>query len=118
MILTPADIAAVVQYPELLRLIFLRDQSLWRFLPEYRDGELELVTGIRIWPDGWTEAVAIRSQDDAKAFRCDPAGGEVWGREGGLAEVLDSLIDLPAPHTRHAPTLVKARAPRPWIPAR
>lgn len=118
MTLTQTDIAAVRLYPELLRLILLRDRSLWRFLPEYRDGELELVTGVRVWPDGWTEAIAIRSQDDAKAFRCDPAGGEVWGREGGLAEVLDGLVDLPAPHARHAPHLVKARAPRLWVPAR
>jgi hypothetical protein len=116
--LTWADLAAVTQYPELRRLILLRDQSPWRFLPKYHDGELELVTGVRVWPGSWTEAVAIRSQDDVKAFRCDPAGGEVWGREGGLAEVLDSLIDLPAPHAKHAPILVKARAPRLWVPTR
>jgi hypothetical protein len=114
--LTQTDIAAVAQYPELLRLLSLREQSAWRFMPEYRDGELELLTGARVWSDGWSDAIAIRNRDDAKAFRCDPAGGEVWGREGGLADVLDPLIELPAPYAPHAPMLVKARAPRLWTP--
>ena len=115
---TQTDIAAVARYPELLRLISLRAQAGWVFLPDYRDGELELVTGARVWPGRWTDAIAIRNRNDAKAYRCDPAGGEVWGREGGLAEVLEPLVDLPAPNAPHAPNLVKARGPRLWVPSR
>jgi hypothetical protein len=116
--LTQTDIAAVSRYPELLRLISVRAQAGWVFLPAYQDGELELVTGARVWPDRWTDAIAILNRNDAKAYRCDPAGGEVWGREGGIAEVLDLLVELPPPNAPHAPTLVKARAPRLWVPNR
>jgi hypothetical protein len=70
-----------------------------------------------MWPGGWSDAIAIRDLTDAKAFRCDPAGGEVWKHEGGLVEVVDGLTDLPAPHEPHAPRLVKARAPGLWLPA-
>jgi hypothetical protein len=116
--LTQTDIAAVARYPELLRLISVRAQAGWVFLPTYQAGELELVTGARVWPDRWTDAFAIRNRNDAKAYRCDPTGGQVWGREGGLAEVLDRLVELPATDAPHAPTLVKARAPRLWVPNR
>jgi hypothetical protein len=78
--LTQTDIVAIMQYPELLRLLSLREQSQWLFLPEYRDGELELLAGARVWPDGWSDAIAIRNRDDAKAFRCDSAGGEAGRR--------------------------------------
>lgn len=78
--LTQTDIAAVARYPELLRLISVRAQAGWVFLPTYQDGELELVTGARVWPDRWTDAFAIRNRNDAKAYRCDPTGGQVWGR--------------------------------------
>jgi hypothetical protein len=114
--LTQTDIVAIARYPELFRLLSLREHSSWWLLPEYREGELELVTGARVWQDRWTDAIAIRNRDDAKAFRCDPAGWEVWGKEGGLTEVLDLLMELPAPYAPHAPTLVKARTPRLWVP--
>jgi hypothetical protein len=71
---------------------------------------------LRIWPDGWSDAIAIRDLGDARAFRCDPAGGEVWKREGGLVEVIDGLVDLPAPDQPNAPRLAKATAPELWVP--
>jgi hypothetical protein len=55
-------------------------------------------------------------QGDAKAFRCDPAGEVVWQREGGLVEVIDGLLQLPGPNESGAPRLVKARAPKLWVP--
>jgi hypothetical protein len=115
--LTPADLAALAAYPQLVRLIELRDNGGWFFQPVHVEGRLELLTGARLWPDGWSDAIAIRDLTDARAFRCDPAGGEVWKHEGGLAEVIDGLLDLPAPHQPHAPRLVKASAPRLWTPA-
>ncbi|WP_460407294.1 hypothetical protein, partial [Actinophytocola sediminis] len=102
--------------PELLKLLSLRKQRCWRLLPVTYEGELVMVAGARVWSGGWSDALAIRDRGDAKAFRCDPAGGEVWGREGGLAEVLDFLMELPAPSAPHAPVLVRARAPRLWLP--
>lgn len=112
--ITPVD--ALTLYPELQRLVELREGAGWFFQPVAVDRELELVTGARVWPDGWSDAIAIRSLGDARAFRCDPAGGEVWKREGGLIEVLDGLVELPAPYDPKAPRLVKAQAPTLWTP--
>jgi hypothetical protein len=116
-ILTDSDRAAVALYPELRRLIILRQDRRWHFVPNYRLGDVELLVGARVWrPEGWSDAIAIADHDDARAFRCDPAGGEVWGREGGFAEVIDSLIELPAPDEPDAPRLVRGPARRLWVP--
>jgi hypothetical protein len=114
--LTTADQAALKLYPELGRLIDLRDGGGWFFQPVQVEGELELVAGARMWPDGWSDAIAVRDVGDARAFRCDPAGGEVWQCEGGLVEVVDGLVELPGPDQPNAPRLVKARAPQLWVP--
>ena len=117
MTLTSVDRVAVVLYPELRRLIGLRDQRVWQFVLRPRDGVIDLVAGVRVWPQGWTDAIAIAGSDDAKAFRYDPAGGEVWGREGGLAEVIDGLEELPGPNEPGAPRLVRGPARRRlWVP--
>jgi hypothetical protein len=114
--LTTADQAALAAYPELGRLIDLREGGGWFFQPVQVHGELELLTGWRRWPDGWSDAIAIRDVGDARAFRCDPPGGEVWKREGGLVEVIDRLVELPAPDDPNAPRLVKGTAPKIWTP--
>lgn len=114
--LTTDDQAAVTTYPELWRLIQLRAGGQWFFQPVLVDGELELVTGARVWAGQWSDAIAIRDLGDAKGLRCDPAGGEVWKREGGLVEVIDGLVELPAPDDPRAPRLVKGRAPELWTP--
>jgi hypothetical protein len=108
--------AVVAAYPQLARLVELRDGGGWFFQPIHVQDELELLTGARIWPDGWSDALAIRDQGDARAFRCDPAGGEVWKREGSLIEAIDGLMELPAPDQPNAPRLVTARAPELWLP--
>ncbi|MGH3677420.1 MAG: hypothetical protein ACRDU5_17115 [Mycobacterium sp.] len=114
---THADRASLALYPELGKLITLRDNGRWQFMPKIQRGGVELVAGFAVWlPEGWTDAIALANRDDAKAYRCDPAGGEVWGREGGLAEVLDALTELPAPHEPGAPRLVKGKARRLWVP--
>lgn len=116
-ILSPADRAAVALYPVLRKLIVLREGRGWQFMPNVRRGDLELLTGFCVWlPEGWSDALAVAGRDDAKAYRCDPAGGEVWGREGSLAEVLDGLTELPAPHEPGAPRLVKGTARRLLVP--
>lgn len=101
---------------ELRRLAELRDRGEWSFLPIRRDGELELLTGARGWPGGWSDAVAIRDLGDARGFRCDPVGGVVWRREGGMAEVVEGLLELPTPDHPRAPRLVIGTAPGLWTP--
>jgi hypothetical protein len=108
--------AALRLYPPLQRIAELRDSGGWVFQPVQIDGQLDLLTGVRLWPLGWSDAIAIRDLGDAKAFRCDPDGGEVWHHEGGLVEVLDALMDLPAPDQPSAPHVVKAKAPELWTP--
>lgn len=115
--LTATDQAALAAYPQLQRLVELRDGGAWFFHPVQVDGVLELLTGARMWPGHWSDAVAIRDAGDARAFRCDPAGGEVWKREGGLVDVIDGLVELPAAGDPKAPRLVKATAPVLWTPA-
>lgn len=116
--LTGAEQVAVTLYPELGELITLRENHGWQFMPEtIAGGEVELLVGFYVWlPERWSDAIAIASRDDAKAYRCDPDGGEVWKREGGLSEVLDGLTELPAPQEPGAPRLVKATALRLWVP--
>jgi hypothetical protein len=116
-VLTSADRLAILRHPELAQLIALRSGGGWFFQPVQVEGTLELVTGSHRWPDGWSDALAIRGQGDAKAFRCDPTGGVVWQRESGLVEVLDGLLELPGPEEPGAPRLVKARAPTLWVPS-
>jgi hypothetical protein len=114
--LTTTDQATLRLYPELGRLIDLRDGGGWFFQPVQLEGAVELLAGTRTWPEGWSDALAIRDVGDARAFRCDPAGGEVWQREGGLVEVIDELVELPGPDQPYAPRLVQARAPQLWVP--
>lgn len=107
---------AILDCPGLRRLRELRESGGWVFQPVLVDGGLELLVGARTWPYGWSDAIAIRDLRDAKAFRCDPAGGEVWQREGGLVEVIDGLVELPAPGQPGAPRLVRAKAVTLWTP--
>jgi hypothetical protein len=116
MTLTHADRTAVALYPELRRLIMLREDRRWRFTPNYRHDEMVLVVGVRVWPLGWSDVVAIADRDDARAARWDPAGGEVKSWEGGLAEVIDALVEVPAPGQFGAPHLVRGPARRLWLP--
>lgn len=108
--------AAIAAHPELRLLATLCATGGWMFRPITVRGELELLTGARLWPGGWSDAVAIRDRHDAKAFRCDQAGGEVWGSEGRVEVVLAGLLELPAPGRPGAPSLVRATAPRLWTP--
>lgn len=114
--LTETGRRAVLRYPELSRLIALRDGYRWTFTLDFQDGELDLVAGGRLWPTGWSEGIAIKSVTDARAFRLDPTSGEVWSREGSLVEVVDALVELPEPGRRGAPRLVRGTARRLWVP--
>jgi hypothetical protein len=98
-------------------LIELRQSGGWVFQPVIRDGVIDLLAGWRVWlVGGWSDAITIRGQTDARAFRCNADGDPVWTREGTLRDVLDHLIDLPKPNTPQAPTLVIGRRPTLWVP--
>lgn len=109
------EAAALAEFPELQRLIDLREAG-WAFLPGFADGELIEVRGVHTWPGGWAEAIRIRYTTDAAALRIDPDGGIVWQCEGTLCEVVDGLLTLPPPSEPDAPRLVIASGPVVWTP--
>jgi hypothetical protein len=78
------EAAALAAFPELRRLVDLRETGRWTFLPECdADGELIEVRGVRTWPgSGSADAVRVRYTTDAAGLRCDDVGGVVWQREG------------------------------------
>lgn len=106
---------ALAEFPELRGLADLVAAG-WAFLPTTVDGEVVQLHGVRMWPDGWVDAIRVRCASDAMAVRCDHDGGLVWQYDGGLTEVIDSLVALPTPGARMAPRLVKGAAPSVWVP--
>ena len=109
------EAAALAEFPELQRLIDLREAG-WVFLPGFADGELTEVRGVHTWPGGWAEAIRVRYTTDAAALRIDHDGGVVWQREGTLCEVADGVLALPPPSAPGAPRLVIATGPLAWTP--
>ncbi len=109
------EAAALAEFPELRRLIDLREAG-WVFLPGFSGGELIEVRGVRAWPDGWADGMRVRYTTDAAALRLDQDGGAVWQREGTLCEVVDDLLTLPPPSAPGAPRLVTATGPMLWTP--
>ena len=112
--------AALAAHPELLHLAVLRDRGGWRFL--HRDDEpgvTVLITGVREWPDGTTDALGLRSATDAQAVRLDPEGEVAWKRSGTLVDVVGGLLELAPPCAPHASRLVlPGPAPALWLPGR
>jgi len=103
--------AALVEFPELQRLIDLREAG-WIFLPTLdTDGTVIEMHGVRTWPGGWADALRVRYTTDARGLRTDHTGGITWQQDGTLDEIVDELITLPAPGNRHAPCLVVAQTP-------
>jgi hypothetical protein len=115
----PADAAAVRDFPELAWLIALRNAG-WRFLSPRLDdeGRPYQVDGLFPWPEGWVDAVRVRSPTDTLGLRLAPGDppGITWERAGSLADVAEGLLSLPEPTHRTAPRLVRATGPRLWTP--
>lgn len=110
------ELSAVRLYPELKGLIELRQSGGWVFSPVVVGGTLEVLAGCRVWLSGWSDAITIRSETDARAFRCNSIGGVVWKRESTLSGVLEALVELPVPDAHGAPHLVIGRSPTLWRP--
>ncbi|MFI6098161.1 hypothetical protein ACIA8G_21585 [Lentzea sp. NPDC051213] len=106
--------AALVEFPDLQRLIDLRDVG-WIFLPTIVDDQVVEVHAVRTWPEGWADALRVRYTTDARGVRTDYSGGITWQQDGTLGEIIDELIALPAPNERLAPRLVVGRASLPQI---
>jgi hypothetical protein len=107
--------AALAEFPELRRLVDLIRAG-WQFLPVAADGELVEVRGVRVWEDGWVDAIAVRFTTDASGLRCNESGGVVWECQGNLADVVDGLLSLPAPSDPVAPRLVLRAGQSLWAP--
>lgn len=107
------DGAALAEFPELRRLVELRNAG-WQFMPVSADGELVEVRGLRAWQDGWLDTIVVRFTTDAAGLRCDSAGGVVWEQVGTLAEVVEGLLALPTPSDPTAPRRVLRNAPGLW----
>ncbi|WP_020668688.1 hypothetical protein [Amycolatopsis nigrescens] len=92
-----SDRAAVAVFPELQRLIDLREVG-WLFTYVHdRDGLLVMVAGLRMWRGVLqADALRVKSPPDAQALRSGP-DHTIWFRTGTLAEVVDGLLSLPVP---------------------
>lgn len=109
-------LAAYPEYRELQRLADLRDVGGWQFTMQHNvdDEHATFITGVRGWPDGSADLLVVRNFTAARARRTNPAGGVVWRHEGGMGEVVDSLLELPAPDDTNAPTRVIKSGPGVW----
>lgn len=107
--------AAFASFPDLQRLVELRAGD-WEFGHWYDSGVLTKIVAWREWPDGSADALRVRYTNDAAGRRTDPDGGVVWEHEGTLADVVNGLLELPAPDAPSAPRLVQASTSWPWTP--
>lgn len=69
---------------------------------------------LRNYSGGWPDVLTVLGEDDARAHRVNPDGYPVWRREGGVADVIDQVRELPLPGRPGAPTLVLPGR-RPWM---
>lgn len=101
------DDAARRAFPELARLIDLRESGDW-LLDVTCDahGGLRAVTGERVYRDGTTDMFGVLDVSEARAIRLTPLGQWVVKCEGTLIEIIDLLLDLPAPWDPLAPRRV------------
>lgn len=114
--MAPQDHPALMEFPQLGRLVELCAAG-WAFLPiRDGDGQLTELRGMRMWPGGYADALRLRYVSDAAAIRCDHAGGVLWQRTGTLTDVTEGLLALPAPDRPGAPQPVTATLERLWTP--
>jgi hypothetical protein len=117
-VMTESDRRAVALYPELQRLIDIRELG-WVFRVEPA-GQLIVVKGLYLHTVGmvyWADMLEIRALTDAAAVRLNPDREVVWNVTGSLVDIIDGLCQLPHPSSPGAPRLVLGRVDRLWVPS-
>lgn len=119
--MNPEDVVpveeAIRRYPGLASLRALVDRD-WKFFTrEASDGNLLQVDGFYCWPGEVTDAIAIHSETNAYGVRTFGDENDiVWKHIGTLTDVINGLLELPAPGESTAPRLVIGRTPTLWTP--
>jgi hypothetical protein len=115
---TDAEQKAMAAYPELQRLIDIRNAG-WIFQVASTEGTVS-VKGLYIWnPAGisWADMIQIRDLTDAAAVRLNPNRQLVWQYEGDMVGAIDGLLQLPQPDDPFAPRLVIGKVGKLWVPS-
>jgi hypothetical protein len=107
-------------YPSLAGLVAIMGHG-WRFSCVRDEHRVVIeMRGFKQHAAGQVETIGIWSETNCHALRGIPGEGAVWEMTGALTDVVNGLLNLPAPGAPNAPTLIRARAPRPrlWLPSR
>jgi hypothetical protein len=118
MTMTDSDRKAVALYPELQRLIDIRELG-WVFRVEPSE-DLLAVKGLYLHRVGmvhWADMLEIRNLTDAAAVRLNPGRALVWKVTGTLVDIVDGLMQLPHPSSPFAPRLVLNKLNTLWVPS-
>jgi hypothetical protein len=116
--MTESDRRAVALYPELQRLIDIRELG-WVFRVE-PTADLLVVKGLYLHKAGmvyWADMLEIRALTDAAAVRLNPDRDVVWNVTGTLVDIVDGLIQLPHPSSPFAPRSVLSKVNTLWVPS-
>ncbi|GAA3561415.1 hypothetical protein GCM10022222_51500 [Amycolatopsis ultiminotia] len=105
------ELAAFVEFPELRHLPDPRRAG-WLFVTETEhDGEIAGVMAAERWPEGSADVFAFKGLCNAMGLHRAPDHSLRRERSGGIAEVVDALLALPAPTDRLAPSRALRRGP-------
>lgn len=118
----PADVIPTDQalrvYPVLAGLLAIIGAG-WRFTETRDEGGTTALTGVRGYSHmpNVIDAIKIVDEHGAVGFRVLHPDRMMWVREGGLADVVDGLLNLPDPASPLAPHLVLGATPQTlWTP--
>jgi hypothetical protein len=114
---TESERRAIALYPELRRLLEIRELG-WVFQLTPDDG-LMAVKGLYLHKTGlvyWADMLHIRGQTDAAAMRLNPDRHVVWQVTGTMVDTIDGLSQLPPPQSPFAPRLVLGKVGTLWVP--
>lgn len=118
----PADVIPTDQalrvYPVLAGLLAIIGAG-WRFTETRDENGITALTGVHGYPHMPTvmDAIKIVDEHNAVGFRVQHPDRMLWHREGGLADVVDALLNLPDPAAPLAPFLTIGSMPKQlWTP--
>lgn len=110
-------VTALGRYPTLAGLVAIIGAG-WRFRERRDDTGITALYGVRAYPHmpHVMDAIKIRSETDARGHRGHQPDGLLWELDGGLADVVYGLLNLPDPASPLAPSLIRGATPRLWTP--